>query len=59
MLKKLLKKIFYVSSYNNEKNHIEQYLAQSKNLYDLEDVIFVADGVEYNVKPEEYILTKI
>jgi CRISPR/Cas system CMR-associated protein Cmr5 small subunit len=37
MIKKLLKKLFYVSSYNNKKNHIEQYLAQSKNLYDLEN----------------------
>ena len=28
-----------------------------KNLYDLPDITFVADGREYPVKPEEYILT--
>ena len=37
MLKKLLKKIFYVFSYEYDREQIEKYLAQSMNLYDLEN----------------------
>ena len=37
MLKKLLKKIFYVFSYEYDRDLIEKYLAQSSNLYDLEN----------------------
>ena len=37
MLKKLLKKIFYVFSYEYDKDQIEKYLAQSSDLYDLEN----------------------
>ena len=37
MLKKLLKKIFYVFSYEYDKNQIEKYLAQSTDLYNLEN----------------------
>lgn len=37
MLKKLLKKIFYVFSYEYDREHIEKYLAQSTDLYDLEN----------------------
>ena len=37
MLKKLLKKIFYVFSYEYDREQIEKYLAQSTDLYDLEN----------------------
>ena len=37
MLKKLLKKIFYVFSYEHDRDQIEKYLAQSSDLYDLEN----------------------
>ena len=37
MLKKLLKKIFYVFSYEYDKDQIEKYLAQSTDSYDLEN----------------------
>ena len=37
MIKKLLKKIFYIFSYDYDRNQIEKYLAQSSNLYDLEN----------------------
>ena len=37
MLKKLLKKIFYVFSYEYDKDQIEKYLAQYSDLYDLEN----------------------
>ena len=37
MIKKLLKQIFYVFSYEYDRNQIENYLAQSSNLYDLEN----------------------
>ena len=37
MLKKLLKKIFYVFSYEYDREQIEKYLAQSTELYDLEN----------------------
>ena len=37
MLKKLLKKIFYVFSYKYDRDQIEKYLAQSTDLYDFEN----------------------
>ena len=37
MLKKLLKKIFYVFSYEYDREQIEKYLAQSSDLHDLEN----------------------
>ena len=37
MLKKQLKKLFYVFSYEYDKDQIEKYLAQSSDLYDLEN----------------------
>ena len=37
MLKKLLKKIFYVFSYEYDREQIEKYLTQSTDLYDLEN----------------------
>ena len=37
MLKKLLNKLFYVFSYEYDKDQIEKYLAQSSDLYDLEN----------------------
>ena len=37
MIKKLLSKIFYIFSYDYDRNQIEKYLAQSSNLYDLEN----------------------
>ena len=36
MVKKLLKKIFSIFSYNYEKKKIEEYLANSSDLIDLE-----------------------
>ena len=37
MIKKLLNKIFYIFSSEYNRNQIESYLAQSANLYDLEN----------------------
>ena len=37
MIKKLLSKIFYIFSYDYDRDQIENYLAQSSNLYDLEN----------------------
>ena len=37
MLKRLLNKLFYVVSYEYDREQIEKYLAQSTDLYDLEN----------------------
>jgi len=37
MIKKLLKKILYLFSYQYDRDQIENYLAQSSNIYDLEN----------------------
>ena len=37
MLKRLLNKLFYVFSYEYDKDQIEKYLSQSTDLYDLEN----------------------